>query len=77
MNHIDPTHIPLGLKLNFITQPMYLWGICFVKISIGFFLLRIASTKFYSRLISGIMSEWRMNNGYELGLSRNLLVCEL
>lgn len=55
LNHIDPTHIPLGLKYNFITQPLYLWGICLVKISIGFFLLRIASTKFYTRLISGIM----------------------
>lgn len=55
LNHIKPEHISLGLKLNFITQPLYLWGICFVKQSIGFFLLRIASTPFYRRTIISIM----------------------
>jgi hypothetical protein len=55
LNHIPPEHISLGIKYNFITQPLYLWAICFVKQSIGFFLLRIASTAFYRRLIIGIM----------------------
>ncbi|KAG9249435.1 uncharacterized protein F5Z01DRAFT_631735 [Emericellopsis atlantica] len=44
-----------GMKLNFISQPTYLFAICFVKLAVGCSLLRIASTKFYTWLISGIM----------------------
>lgn len=55
IDHIAPADFSKANKLNFITQPMYLWGICLAKESIGFFLLRIASTTFYRRLIMGIM----------------------
>ena len=44
-----------GMKLNFISQPTYLYAICFVKLSVGCSLLRIASTKFYRYTILGIM----------------------
>lgn len=44
-----------GMKLNFVSQPIYLFAICFVKLSVGCSLLRIASTKFYRHLIIGIM----------------------
>ncbi|CZR64523.1 uncharacterized protein PAC_14421 [Phialocephala subalpina] len=37
-----PSKIPTGLKLNFVTQSILLSGVTFVKVSIGFFLLRIA-----------------------------------
>jgi hypothetical protein len=46
------------MKLNFITQPIYLFATCFLKLSIGFFLLRIAVKAFYKRLIIGIMGEY-------------------
>lgn len=46
------------MKLNFISQPIYLLAICFVKISVGFFLLRIAVRPFFRRLIIGIMGQF-------------------
>lgn len=52
---IDPANYTLGMKLNFISQPVYLFGICFVKLSVGCLLLRIASTKFYRTLTMGVM----------------------
>ena len=45
----------MGLKLNFISQPMFLISICVVKLAVGASLLRIASTKFYKYLILCIM----------------------
>lgn len=45
----------MGLKLNFISQPFFLIAICVVKLSVGFFLLRIATIQIYRRLIQGIM----------------------
>lgn len=57
IEYIDPADFGNGLKLNFITQPLYLFAICFVKLSVGFFLLRIAVEPFYRRLIISIMSE--------------------
>ncbi|KAF2806512.1 uncharacterized protein BDZ99DRAFT_394327 [Mytilinidion resinicola] len=55
INHVDRAHFGRGLKWNFVTQPIYLWSICLVKISIGFFLLRVAATTFFRRLIISIM----------------------
>jgi hypothetical protein len=55
--YIDPAHFSNGMKLNFVTQPLYLFAICFVKLSVGFFLLRIAVLPFYRRLIISIMSK--------------------
>ncbi|RGP65855.1 hypothetical protein FSPOR_7116 [Fusarium sporotrichioides] len=52
---VDPVIFQKGMKLNFISQPIFLIAICVVKLSVGFALLRIASTKFYRRLICGIM----------------------
>merc|ERR1712000_334950 len=52
---IPPDDFQTGMKLNFISQPIYLFAICFVKLAVGCSLLRIASTKFYTWLISGIM----------------------
>jgi hypothetical protein len=51
-------HFQTSFKLNFVTQPMYLWAICLTKISVGFFLLRIANRPFYRRLIISIMSKF-------------------
>ncbi|PSN70207.1 hypothetical protein BS50DRAFT_308404 [Corynespora cassiicola Philippines] len=56
--HIDQIpldDIHLALKLNFITQPIYLFAICIIKLSIGLFLLRIATETTYRRMIIGIM----------------------
>ncbi|KAF2109161.1 hypothetical protein BDV96DRAFT_652019 [Lophiotrema nucula] len=53
--YIPATDFQLSFKLNFITQPIYLIAICLVKISIGFFLLRLAVTPFYRRTIIFIM----------------------
>jgi hypothetical protein len=54
--YIDTAKATVGLKLNFITQPIYLWAITVVKVSIALFLWRIAPNKFYKRLLMGIIS---------------------
>lgn len=51
---LDPNEFYYGIKLNFVTQPLFLWAICFVKVSVGLFLLRIASTPRYRKVIAGI-----------------------
>lgn len=51
--YLKPERASIGLKLNFITQPIYLWAITVVKISIAFFLLRIAPPKPYRRFLYG------------------------
>lgn len=58
IEYIPVQDISLGLKMNFISQPIYLWAIALIKISVGFFLLRIAVSKFYRRLIQSIMGEY-------------------
>ncbi|KAK1758803.1 hypothetical protein QBC47DRAFT_336241 [Echria macrotheca] len=55
MGDIPLEHLSTGLKLNFISQPLFLIGICVTKLAVGATLLRIASTKFYRRLLIGIM----------------------
>ena len=52
---VDPDIYMVGMKLNFISQPIFLIAICVVKLSVGCALLRIASTKFYRWLILSIM----------------------
>ncbi|KAF7560805.1 hypothetical protein G7046_g3346 [Stylonectria norvegica] len=52
---VDPDVYMIGMKLNFISQPIYLIAICVVKLAVGSSLLRIASTKFYKYLILSIM----------------------
>ncbi|ORY08687.1 hypothetical protein BCR34DRAFT_488389 [Clohesyomyces aquaticus] len=56
IEYIALTDLPKSSRLNFISQPIYLIAICVVKISIGFFLLRIAIHAFYRRVIIGIMA---------------------
>jgi len=56
IEHIKPNDFSNGLKLNFISQPVYLLAICSVKLSVGLFLLRIAVKAIYRRVIIGIMS---------------------
>jgi hypothetical protein len=48
-----PSKITIGLKLNFVAQVVLLSGVTFVKVSIGFFLLRIALNNWYRRSIIG------------------------
>ncbi|KAF2192261.1 hypothetical protein K469DRAFT_553143 [Zopfia rhizophila CBS 207.26] len=55
INHIPPKDFQTAFKLNFISQPIYLIAISFVKLSIGFFLLRVAVTPFYRRTIISVM----------------------
>lgn len=52
---VDPAVYMIGMKLNFISQPIFLIAICVVKLSVGCALLRISSTKFYRTLILSIM----------------------
>lgn len=56
IQYIDPDDFATGYKLNFISQPIYLFAIGLVKISVGFFLLRIAVRPLYRRIIIGIMA---------------------
>jgi hypothetical protein len=57
IEYIQPEHFKKSFQLNFITQPLYLVAICLTKLSVGFFLLRIAVRPFYKRLIAGIMGK--------------------
>lgn len=54
--YLDPATATVGLKLNFVTQPIYLWAITTVKVSIALFLLRIAPNKFYKRFLVGVIT---------------------
>ncbi|KAK3314859.1 hypothetical protein B0H66DRAFT_457855, partial [Apodospora peruviana] len=55
--YIDPPeNIPLGLHLNFITQPLCLIALCLTKVSVGLFLLRLTpSVKFRYFIIGTIV----------------------
>ncbi|KAK1825993.1 hypothetical protein QBC39DRAFT_33849 [Podospora conica] len=55
LGDIPQASLPKGMKMNFISQPIFLIAICVVKLAVGSTLLRIANTKFYRRLIIGIM----------------------
>ncbi|KAF1975454.1 hypothetical protein BU23DRAFT_458233 [Bimuria novae-zelandiae CBS 107.79] len=56
VGNIPPKDFQIAFKLNFVTQPIYLIAICVVKLSVGFFLLRIAILPLYRRAIQGIMA---------------------
>nr|ALM31974.1 decarboxylase_GME4319 [Daldinia eschscholzii IFB-TL01] len=53
--YLDPEVNRFGLKLNFVSQPIYLWAIPMVKVSVGFFLIRISPSIFYKRVLQGVM----------------------
>lgn len=55
IDQIDPKDFQQAFKLNYVTQPIYLWGICLVKLSIGAFLLRVAVIPVYRRIILSVM----------------------
>ncbi|KAI2464902.1 hypothetical protein F4781DRAFT_49929 [Annulohypoxylon bovei var. microspora] len=55
VTYLDPEMIRIGLKLNFIWQPIYLWAIPTAKISIAFFLMRIRPTLVYIRMIQAVI----------------------
>lgn len=57
IDYIKKEDFIAALRLNLISQPIFLFAICFVKVSVGFFLLRIAVGRLYRRLIIGIMGE--------------------
>jgi hypothetical protein len=57
IEYIEMEHFKTSFRLNFVTQPMYLFAICLTKISVGLFLLRIAVRPFYRRLVIGIMGK--------------------
>jgi hypothetical protein len=54
--YLEPATAAIGLKLNFATQPIYLWAITIVKVSIASFLLRIAPRKFYTKFLWGVIA---------------------
>ncbi|KAI2780124.1 hypothetical protein F4815DRAFT_471263 [Daldinia loculata] len=54
--YLDPEVNRFGLKLNFASQPIYLWAIPIVKLSVGFFLLRISPSVYYKRILQGLMT---------------------
>ncbi|KAG7285380.1 hypothetical protein NEMBOFW57_010007 [Staphylotrichum longicolle] len=53
--YLDPAVNTMGLKWNFAGQVIYMWALPAVKISVGFFLLRIAPNKTYRRILQGVM----------------------
>jgi hypothetical protein len=55
--YIDPpSNIPKGLKMNFVTQPLFMIAITLIKFSIGFFLLKLAVVPTYSHIIKFSMA---------------------
>ena len=55
LGDIPLRNLGTGLKLNFISQALYLTAICLVKLTVGAMLLRIASVPFYKRLVVCLM----------------------
>lgn len=53
---VDRDPYMVGMKLNFISQPLFLIAICVVKLAVGSSLYRIAIVKFYRYLILSIMA---------------------
>jgi hypothetical protein len=55
--YIDPpSNIPKGLKMNFVTQPLFMIALTLIKFSIGFFLLKLAILPTYSYIIKFSMA---------------------
>lgn len=55
MGDIPLENIGAGLKLNFISQVIYLIAICVVKLAVGAMLLRIASLPIYKLITKSLM----------------------
>jgi hypothetical protein len=52
---VPPDTYQYGMFINFISQPIYLYAICFAKLAVGAALMRIAADKFYKYVILGVM----------------------
>jgi hypothetical protein len=52
---VPASNVVKGLHLNFVTQPLCVIGLCLAKLSIGFFLLRLALAKKYKFFIYGVL----------------------
>ncbi|EQB47027.1 hypothetical protein CGLO_13878 [Colletotrichum gloeosporioides Cg-14] len=53
---VEEAIFTIGVKLNFVSQLLYLTGICIVKLAVGCSLLRIAAKKIYKHTIASIMT---------------------
>lgn len=53
--YLPENTIEMGLKLNFASQILFIWAPCFVKVSIGLFLLRVTPVAVYRRIIYSTM----------------------
>jgi hypothetical protein len=52
---VQPDDYRYGMLINFISQPIYLFGICFAKLAVGAALMRIAAKQRYRYLILWVM----------------------
>jgi len=52
---LSPEDLQRSLMLQLITQPLYVWSILLVKVSIVFCLLRFLPSKNFSRFLWGLM----------------------
>ncbi|KAL2193357.1 hypothetical protein P885DRAFT_45409 [Corynascus similis CBS 632.67] len=50
-----PENVTKGLHLNFVTQPLCLIGLCLTKVSVGFFLLRLSTSRRLRWIVIGTM----------------------
>lgn len=55
IHDVSPKEFKTAFKLNFATQSIFLIEICVIKLSVGFFLLRIAIITFYRRITIAVM----------------------
>jgi hypothetical protein len=51
---LTPYQRMMSQKYQFISQPMFLWTICIIKLSIATFLLRISPPEGYRRAVLGV-----------------------
>ncbi|KAK4212791.1 hypothetical protein QBC37DRAFT_317662 [Rhypophila decipiens] len=56
MGDVPPEQLGIGLKLNFVSQAIYLVALCVVKLSVGAMLARVAVLPIYRRIILGLMT---------------------
>lgn len=54
--YLSPDEFMTMKKINFVSQPFFLWTAAIVKISIGLFLRRIAPNRLYRILLTGVIA---------------------
>lgn len=56
VQYIRPeSDVVVGLHLNFVTQPLCLISLCFTKVSVGLFLLRLKPSRRFVLFIRGVI----------------------